>query len=71
MEIVSRPALPAASLAAVRWALERTGVALSERPLEHPSRWREQGLRELGDAELEPDELYALSPRSTRGATRA
>jgi hypothetical protein len=35
------------------------------------SRWWRAGVQEGAEAPEEPDPTYALSPRSTRGATRA
>ncbi len=50
-------------------ALARAHVPVDLEPAAYASAWRVAGLREA--AEGEDVESYALSPRSTRGATRA
>jgi hypothetical protein len=50
-------------------ALGRAAAHVDGAPPAYRSAWREAGLREAAEPE-EPDD-YALSPRSTRGATRA
>jgi hypothetical protein len=50
-------------------ALERAGARIDGKPTSYGSAWRRAGLREAADA-AEPED-YALSPRSTRGATLA
>jgi hypothetical protein len=50
-------------------ALERAGARVDGKPASYGSAWREAGLGEAAHAD-EPED-YALSPRSTRGATRA
>jgi len=46
------------------------GARLDGRPPAYESAWRQVGHAEAVDGEGEP-ELYARSPRSTLGATRA
>lgn len=60
--------------AAVVGALAREGVDIDDEPQAHRSRWRAAGLAE--GVERAPSAAVwavynALSPRSTRGATRA
>ena len=65
------PRLEAHELTAVRHALGRAGIRFdSLQPASSSSAWRRAALREGVEVELRPDR-YALSPRSTRGATRA
>ena len=54
---------------ALRRALVTLGVRLDGQPEAYRSAWRRTALREA--TENEPAPRYALSPRSTRGATRA
>ncbi len=69
MGIEVAPPLGEAELRALSYALERAGVRLDGRPEAYRSAWRRTALREATDNEPVP--RYALSPRSTRGATRA
>jgi hypothetical protein len=55
--------------AALRRGLAALGVRLDWQPEAYRSAWRRAALRESTDNEPVP--RYALSPRSTRGATRA
>jgi hypothetical protein len=55
--------------AALRRGLATLGGRLDGRPESYRSAWRRTALREATDNEPVP--RYALSPRSTRGATRA
>ena len=50
-------------------ALEHAGVRVELTHTAYDSAWRAAGLRDAVDGD-EPED-YALSPRSTRGATRA
>jgi len=54
----------------VSHALERAGIRLDGRPEAYASAWRRTAARESVDNVPAPA-LYAFSPRSTRGATRA
>jgi hypothetical protein len=70
MRIEVDPPVSGAEHAVVEVALARAGVLLPERPAGYLSRWRRTAAREA--VENEPARAsYALSPRSTRGATRA
>jgi hypothetical protein len=62
----ARPPLDEHELKAVLAALDRA----EQGPAANRSAWRDAGLEESTDA-WPIDESYALSPRSTRGATRA
>jgi len=64
------PRLPEAEQEAVSHALERAGIRLDGRPEAYASAWRRTAARESVDNVPAPA-LYAFSPRSTRGATRA
>jgi hypothetical protein len=65
-----RPPLPDEARDALERALVEAGEALEEQPSAYRSAWRRAAALEAVD--VEPDEDgYALSPRSTRGATRA
>jgi hypothetical protein len=70
MPIDVRPPLPDDVRDALVRALAEAGEALEEQPSAYQSAWRRAAaLESVGG---EPDEdRYALSPRSTRGATRA
>jgi hypothetical protein len=64
------PAVDGLDEAAVRKALDATGVRLDPRPDAAVGAWARAALREA--VENQPDSArQALSPRSTRGATRA
>jgi hypothetical protein len=70
MRIEVDPPLSRAERVALEVALARAEVTLEERPADHLSRWRRTAAREA--VENEPARAgYALSPRSTLGATRA
>jgi hypothetical protein len=70
MRLEVDPPVSGAERAAVEVALVRAGVPLQEPPAGYLSRWRRAAAREA--VENEPARArYALSPRSTRGATRA
>ena len=69
MEIVVVPPVTAAVLRALAAVLERAGMRASAIH-GYETAWRRSALREAVDRG-EPDDGYALSPRSTRGATRA
>lgn len=75
MELTLVPDADSATRAAVRAALDAAGVALGGGGEGYRSVWRAAGLVEAVDrrgAESGCDSgVYALSPRSTRGATRA
>jgi hypothetical protein len=59
-------------LAAIRLALACADVRLDGQPALYTSAWRRAALREAIGDEPEPEpEPHVLSPRSTRGATRA
>ena len=68
LEIV--PPVREPELSALREALARAGVPLDGRRETPKSVWRRAAAREAVENEHEPP-VYALSPRSTRGATRA
>jgi hypothetical protein len=63
------PPLAAPGQRVLTEALARAGVQTDGAPSAYASAWRTAGLHEAA-APDEP-EGYALSPRSTRGATRA
>lgn len=69
MDIEAVPPVDGPGQRAVIVALERAGVRVKATPAAYASPWRVAALRE--SAEGEGPEGYALSPRSTRGATRA
>lgn len=69
MDIEADPPLGEPGRRALIEALERAFVPTDRTPPAYESAWRAAGLHEAADAD-EP-EGYALSPRSTRGATRA
>ena len=64
------PPLAPAELAVVRLALTRSGISVDKPPEAYTSRWKRAAAREAVENE-DPRARYALSPRSTRGATRA
>jgi hypothetical protein len=64
------PSVPARQEAALRRALEGTGARLDGRPETTASAWSRAAAREAVDNQPTPVG-QALSPRSTRGATRA
>jgi hypothetical protein len=68
LEVV--PAVGERERAVIVAALTRAGVEPDDRPQAYSSRWRRAGLAEA--LERAPARrAYALSPRSSRGATRA
>ena len=69
MAIEVVPPVSAAESVALRRALATLAVRLDGQPEAYRSAWRRTALREATDNEPVP--RYALSPRSTRGATRA
>jgi hypothetical protein len=79
LEVDVKPDVPEAVSAALRATLGRGGVILDERPGGYSSPWRRAAAREAVENEPrargnwigKPNESYTLSPRSTRGATRA
>lgn len=70
VELEVRPPLPQAEHEALMRQLASHGARLDGRPPAYESAWRQVGHAEAVDGEGEP-ELYARSPRSTLGATRA
>ena len=68
MDVEAVPPMDGSERRAVLEALERTGVRVEVVPAAYDSAWRAAGLR---DGVEDDDEGYALSPRRTRGATRA
>ena len=74
MSVDAHPALDDAQLDVLRAALLRLRLSLDSTPDGYKSAWRRTAMREVvGDEPDEGDALpgYALSPRKTRGATRA
>jgi hypothetical protein len=72
MALEVRPPLGDSELAAIRVALTRASLPLDQQPALYASSWRRAALREAVDDEPErQSRRHALSPRSTRGATRA
>ena len=71
MELEVAPPLPPSEQQALAEALARAGVELDGPPPAYASAWRRAGLVEATGNGAEQPEDYALSPRSTRGATRA
>lgn len=69
MDVLTDPALGEPEQRALIEALEQAGVQSGGTPPAYRSAWRAAGLLEAVEAD-EPED-YALSPRSTRGATRA
>lgn len=69
MDLEAVPSVSAPGQRALSEALERVGARMSATPTAYESAWRAAGVSEA----TEPDEPegYTLSPRSTRGATRA
>jgi hypothetical protein len=66
----SDPPLDRQALAAVSLALARAGVQVEQRPAAYSSPWRRTAAREAVEG-TPARSAYALSPRRTRGATRA
>jgi hypothetical protein len=62
--------LPDDARDALERALAEAGEALERQPAAYASAWRRAAALEAVDGEPDEDG-YALSPRSTRGATRA
>ena len=69
MDVKADPPLGEPARRALIEALGRTGTEVEATPSAYGSAWRMAGLREAAGRD-EPED-YALSPRSTRGATRA
>ncbi len=69
VEIAVLPPVADAELRALRAGLQRAGLLGPDAP-GYESAWRRSALREAVERG-ELDDAYALSPRSTRGATRA
>jgi hypothetical protein len=69
VDVRSHPPLGERERQALSEALARVGARANRGPSAYDSAWRAAGLREA--AELDEPDDYALSPRSTRGATRA
>jgi hypothetical protein len=69
VDLVVVPSVTAAERRALAAALERAGMRASAIH-GYETAWRRSALREAVDRG-EPEDGYALSPRSTRGATRA
>jgi hypothetical protein len=65
-----RPPLPDDARAAVERALADAGEAVEDQPSAYRSAWRRAAALEAVDG-VPDEDGYALSPRSTRGATRA
>jgi hypothetical protein len=70
MELEVQPMPAEDELSAIRGALVRAGIQLDHPPAAYVSAWRRAAAREAV-AGLPARSSYALSPRSTRGATRA
>lgn len=70
MDLEVVPPLPPTEQQALTEALARAGLELDGPPPAYASPWRRVGLFEATGNGDENDG-YALSPRSTRGATRA
>ena len=70
MPIDVRPPLPDEARDALERALAAPGDAPERQPAAYRSAWRRVAALEAVDGEPDEDG-YALSPRSTRGATRA
>lgn len=70
MQVEIVPPLGERERRAVGHALAGLGVRLDGLPPAYLSPWRHTAAREAISSEPE-EERYALSPRSTRGATRA
>jgi hypothetical protein len=70
MQLDVQPVPSADEVLAIGRALERAGVPLGRRPAAYASAWRRAAAREAV-AEWPVRPSYALSPRRTRGATRA
>jgi hypothetical protein len=72
MRLDASPPLGDDELDAIADAIARAGVLLDGRTGAYESAWRRTALEEAVDAaQPESEDGYALSPRSTRGATRA
>jgi hypothetical protein len=75
VELDVEPPVPDAVGVAIRTALADGGVALDGRHPAHAGAWRRAAAREVVDNEPVSRRgswaVYTLSPRSTRGATRA
>jgi hypothetical protein len=71
MALDVRPPLGDSELAAIRFALTRADLPLDGQPAVYNNGWRRAALREGVHHEPERSQLHALSPRRTRGATRA
>jgi hypothetical protein len=68
VELDAIPPLLEEEHAALIAAIERAGIELDGAPSAYESAWRAAGLAEATGGE---EDGYTLSPRSTRGATRA
>jgi hypothetical protein len=75
VDIEAVPPLTDSEARALRDALDRAGVRLELAPAAYDTAWRRASVAEATDdvEHLSPEALplYAPSPRSTRGATRA
>ena len=71
MRLEAVPLLSAAELTALERALAHAGIGLDAGPELRVTRWRRESAAEAVDAEGAPPGVYARSPRSTPGATRA
>lgn len=70
MEFEIQPAPSETGLSAIQDAVVRAGIQLNERPAGYSSAWRRAAANEAVEP-LPFRSTYVLSPRSTRGATRA
>jgi hypothetical protein len=70
MTLEVSPAVPEAQRLAVSHAVERAGIRLDGRPEAYASAWWRTAAQESVENVPAPVR-YVLSPRSTRGATRA
>lgn len=70
MKLVVVPAVTPSELAAVRQALADAEIRLDDVPETYASSWFRAAVREAVDSQPAAAR-HALSPRSTRGATRA
>jgi hypothetical protein len=71
VELVLVPTPRSGETEAVLAALEEAGIAAGVVPPRRESTWRAAALAEAVERDPREADGYALSPRSTRGATRA